>query len=113
MFVSIQEVPKIVREFLEEIIFPRATTPLMQFRIGFAIPYVDGAVQMRLAEAQPQLLMLGVVDANGKVNLDKAKESALRALEKVGGKLPIADYIADRDDLEDLFKIAQRHVTNE
>ena len=113
MFVSIQEVPKIAREFLAEIILPRATTPLMQFSIGFAMPYVDDAIQMRLAVVQPQLLMLGVIDTSGKVNLDKAKEAALQALEKAGGKLPIANYTADRDDLEDLFKIAQRHATNE
>lgn len=113
MFVSTQVLPQIAAEYLSEVILPKVPTPLAQFGLGFALPYLGNAVQTRVATMMPALTMLGVVDANGKIDLDKAKTAALGALEKAGGKLPIAGYVADRTDIEALYTIAQRHATNE
>lgn len=113
MFVSTQAIPQIVTEYLSEVIFPKMATPLGQFGLGFALPYVGNGVQNRLAAMMPTLTMLGIVDANGKVDLEKAKKAAVQALEKAGGKLPVAGYNADRADIDALFQIAQRHATNE
>ena len=113
MFVSTQALPQIATEYLAEVIFPKMTTPLGQFGLGFALPYLGNAVQTRVAAMMPTLTMLGIVDANGKVDLEKAKKAAVQALEKAGGKLPVAGYNADRADIDALFQIAQHHATNE
>lgn len=113
MFVSTQVLPQIAAEYLSEVILPKVPTPLAQFGLGFALPYLGNAVQTRVAAMMPALTVLGVVDANGKIDLDKAKTAALGALEKAGGKLPVAGYTADQADIEALYTIAQRHATNE
>lgn len=113
MFVSTQAIPQIAMEYLSEVIFPKMATPLGQFGLGFALPYVGNGVQNRLAAMLPTLTMLGIVDATGKVDIEKAKTAAVQALEKAGGKLPIAGYNADKADIEALYTIAQRHATNE
>lgn len=113
MFVSTQELPKIASEYLTEVILPKVPTPLAQFGLGFALPYMGNAVQTRVAMMMPTLTMLGVVDGNGKIDLEKAKSSALQAIEKAGGQIPVAGYLANASDIEALYTIAQRHATIE
>lgn len=113
MFVSTQAIPQIAQEYLSEVILPKMPTPLGQFGLGFVLPYVGTGVQSRLAAMMPALTMLGIVDGNGKIDLEKARTAAVQALEKAGGKLPVAGYNADRADIDALFQIAQRHATNE
>ena len=113
MFVSTQSLPQIAREYVSEVIFPKAPTPAMQFGIGFLLPYMDSMIQSKVAQTSPALQALGVIDANGKLDLDKAKSAATTALEKAGGRVVLAGYTADLSDIEALFSIAQRHATNE
>lgn len=113
MFVSTQVLSQIAAEYLSEVILPKVPTPLAQFGLGFALPYLSNAVQMRVTAMMPMLTTLGIVDANGKVDLDKAKSAATQALEKTGGKLNVSGYTADQADIDALFSIAQRHATNE
>lgn len=113
MFVSTQALSQIAAEYLSEVILPKVPTPLAQFGLGFALPYISNAVQMRVSSMMPTLTMLGIVDANGKVDLDKAKLAAMQALEKAGGKVYVSGYTADQSDIDALYSIAQRHATNE
>ena len=113
MFVSTQAVPQIASEYLSEVILPKMPTPLGQFGLGFILPYIGNAAQTKLSAMLPTLSVLGIVDGNGKLDLDKAKAAATQALERAGGKLPVAGYNADQSDIEALFSIAQRHATNE
>lgn len=110
MFVSTQALPQIATEYLAEVIFPKMTTPLGQFGLGFALPYLGNAVQTRVAAMMPTLTVLGIVDENGKIDLDKAKHAASQALEGSGGKLAIAGYVADSADIDALYEIAKRHA---
>lgn len=57
-------------------------------------------------------LGLGIADANGKIDLEKAYASALRQMEKQGSVL-VGDYKADRADIDALHEIAKRFATTE
>ena len=111
MFLHTQTIPAVVQEFLATHILPRAPTSIAQFGIGFVTPYLANGVNNTVAKNMPLLTMLTIVDENGRVDLEKAKESALVALEKAGGKVNVSGYQADMDDLNVLFEIAQKHAT--
>lgn len=113
MYVSTQAIPQIVTEYLTEVIFPKVPTPLGQFGLGFLLPYAGSAVETRLASMLPALTTLGIVDANGKIDMDKALEAANTAMTKTGGKVTVLGYTADTDDLATIYQIAKRHATNE
>ena len=113
MFISTQALPQAVKDYVQEVIFPKAPTPLAQFGVGFMLPYVNRMVDQKVAQASPALLALGVIDEHGKIDLDQAKAAAVQALEKAGGKLAIAGYSADMSDIDALYAIAQRYATSE
>lgn len=113
MFVSTQALPQIVREYVQEVVFPKAPTSSIQFGIGFLLPYIDRMVDLKIAQYRPALQALGVIDDHGKVDLELARTSAQQALEKAGGRVEMSGYSADRADLDALFSIAQRHATSE
>lgn len=110
MFVSMQVVPQIAQEYLMEVVMPKVPTPMLKFGLGFILPYLSSGVQTRIDEYLPALKMLGIVDENGRMDLDKAKAAATDALAKTGGKLSISGYDADQADIDALYRIAQRHA---
>ena len=110
MFVHTQEIPKIAQEYLMEVILPKVPTPMAKFGFGFVLPYLSSSVDNRVQEFLPAMKMLGIVDENGKIDLDKAKNAASQALEGSGGKLAIAGYVADGADIDALYEIAKRHA---
>lgn len=112
MFISTQAIPQVAQEYLSEVIMPKVPSQMAKFGLGFILPYLSSGVQTRIDEYLPALRMLGIVDENRKMDLDKAKSAATQALEKAGGKVTVAGYMADRDDIEALFNIAQRHATS-
>lgn len=113
MFISTQVASQVAAEYLQEVILPKVATPVAQFGMGFLMSYVDDAVKAQIAENMPVLTMLGIVDKNGKIDLDKARAAALKQLERQGGTVAIKNYNANKDDIEALYKIAQRHATTE
>ena len=112
MFISTQVLPQIVREYVSDVVFPKAPTPTHQFGIGFLLPYIDRMIDQKVAQALPALQALGVINENGKIDLDMAKSAAAQALEKAGGSVTMAGYSADKTDLDALFGIANRYATN-
>lgn len=113
MFVSTAMLPQIATEFIGAVVLPKAPTPLVQFGIGFALPYLESGVSAQVQRAMPMLTQFGVVDANGKVDLDRAKQAAQTALERAGGKVTVGGYVVDASDIDALFSIAEKHATVE
>lgn len=111
MFVHTSVLPDIAAEYLTSVVLPKLPTPLLQFGVGFALPFVSGRVREMVAANQAALRSWGLIDDNGKVDLDKAKCAAYEGLERCGGTLPIMGYAADRSDVDALFEIAKRHST--
>lgn len=113
MFVSTQNLPAIAKEYVSQVIFPKAPNQVTQFSIGFLLPYMDSMIEQRVNQMKPVLKGLGVVNEHDKIDLERARTSAMQALEKAGGKVEIFGYGADGSDIDALFSIAQRYATNE
>lgn len=110
MFVSTQAIPQIASEYLSEVIFPKVSSPLGQFGIGFVLPYLTSSLEARVTAMLPSLKLMGIVDENNRIDLDKAYAAAKDALEKAGGRITVYNYTADNEDLVSLYEIAKRHA---
>lgn len=113
MFISTQSLPQMARDYVSEVVFPKAPSPMAQFGVGFLLPYIDSMIQTKVAQAAPALQALGIINEHGKIDLDQARTAATQSLERAGGRISIAGYSADATDIDALFSIAQRYATNE
>ena len=52
---------------------------------------------------------LGVVDAEGSIDLDTARNSAIEALGKAGGKVTMYGVTFDSTDIDALFEMARKY----
>lgn len=101
------KLPEIVSEFLLTRVVAKAPTSATQFGFGFFVPYVARSAQ-GMAD-NPTLKSLGVVDADGAIDLDTARASANEALAKAGGKVTAYGIAFDRSDIDALFEMAQKY----
>lgn len=99
---------EIVSEFLLNRVVAKAPTSASQFGFGFLVPYVARSAQ-GMAD-NPILKSLGVVDADGSIDLDAARASAIDALSKTGGKVTAYGITFDRSDVDALFEMAQKYA---
>lgn len=101
------KVPEIVSEFLLTRVVAKAPTSAAQFGFGFLVPYVSRSAQ-GMAE-NPLLKTLGVVDGEGSIDLDTARNSAIEALGKAGGKVTMYGVTFDSTDIDALFEMARKY----
>ena len=101
------KIPEIVSEFLLTRVVAKAPTSAAQFGFGFLVPYVSRSAK-RMAES-PLLKSLGVVDAEGSIDLDTARNSAIEALGKAGGKVTMYGVTFDSTDIDALFEMARKY----
>lgn len=112
MYVPTHAIPQIAAEFVSSVVLPKAPTGLMQFGIGFFLPYLTNAVKAKLEQVSPALRAMGVADEHGRIDLAAAKSAAQQALQQAGGKVDVYGYTADASDIDALFQIAQKHAVN-
>lgn len=112
LFISRQVTPQIAVEFVDEVLIPKAQTPLQQFALGVVKPYLKDAVLIRFDGYMPLMQMLTIADANGKVDLEKARAACADQMSKMG-TVKIGEYLADGKDIDALYEIAKRHATTE
>ncbi len=106
MRIHSNKIPDIVSEFLLTRVIPKAPNSATQFGYGFLVPYVAKTAQDMAGNTL--LKSLGIIDAEGAIDLDTARTSANTALDKAGGRVTLYGVSFDRSDLDALFEIAQK-----
>lgn len=109
MKMAIGNLQQVVLEYFEAVVLPAAS------RAGGAAPFaagLAGGLVARLVPAMatqylPVMQALGVVDAEGKLDIDLLYNEAVKSLAK--HPLVIAGYSANRDDLDKLKTIMEKH----
>lgn len=99
----------VVAEYFESVILPAAAAA------GGVAPFVAGMAGGLIARRTPQMLKqyaptlkaLGVLDADGRLDIDLLYEEAVKALEK--GPIVVGCYRADRSDLDKLKAIMGKY----
>ena len=105
----IGNLPQVIAEYFESVILPAASAA------GGVAPFAAGMVEglvVRQAPAMaarytPMLQALGVIDAEGKVDIDLLHEEAAKAIEK--SPFVIAGYKPDRGDIDRLKAIMEKY----
>ena len=109
MRMPIGNLPQVIAEYFESVILPAASAA------GGVAPFAAGVVEglvVRQAPAvaaqyTPMLQALGVIDAEGKVDIDLLHEEAAKAIEK--SPFVIAGYKPDRGDIDRLKAIMEKY----
>lgn len=109
MLVSISCVSNIVQDFLQQNVIPKAPNPLMQFGLGFITPYIPDAITNYINDNLKTLKMIGVIDQHNRIDVDKAKMAACKAIDNVNGKLNVYGYMIDKSDVDSMYNIAQKY----
>lgn len=110
MLVSSSVIPQIASDYLLGNLVPKIGNSWGQFAIGFALPFAKDVLNARIAQYSPMLKFLGIMDENDKIDLDKAKDAATKALQNVGGKLYIMNgYYLNQEDINVIYEIAKQH----
>lgn len=99
----------VVAEYFESVILPAASAA------GGVAPFVAGMAGGLIARRTPQMIeqyspilkALGVLDADGRIDIDLLYEEAVKALEKC--PVVVAGYRADRSDLDKLKAIMEKY----
>lgn len=109
MRVPTRNLPAIVAEYFESVILPAASAAggMAPLAAGIAGGLISRKIPEMVAQHMPALQALGVVDADGKIDIDLLHETARAALEK--NPVMIAGYRPDLGDLDKLREIAARH----
>ena len=101
--------PAVVAEFFSSAVLPAASAA--GGAAPFATAFIGGLVARRVpdmvAQYLPMLQTLGVVDAEGRIDVDLLYGEAVRALEK--NPLTIMGYKPDREDLDKLKAIMEKY----
>lgn len=101
--------PAVVAEFFSSAVLPAASAA--GGAAPFATAFIGGLIARRVPEmvAQhlPALQALGVVDAEGKIDVELLYGEAVKAMEK--GAPTIMGYKVDREDLDKLKAIMEKY----
>ena len=99
----------VVAEYFESVILPAASAVggMAPFAAGMASGLIARRIPQLMEQYSPTLKALGVLDADGKLDIDLLHEEAVKALER--GPVIIAGYRADRGDLDKLKSIMEKY----
>ena len=103
MKINIQDLPKVLTAWVDEVLMPKST--LVQK--GF-ITFILLQGQNRINEAMEPLKLLA--DKDGSFEVNELYQNLLKALEAMGGKytIPVLNYVFDKADLDMMFEIIKK-----
>lgn len=109
MKMAVGELPQVVQEYFEAVILPAAS------RAGGVAPFIAGLAGGLVSRQAPTLAerylpamqALGAADAQGNLDIDLLYDEAVKALAK--RPLVVAGYSANKDDLDKLKTIMEKH----
>ncbi len=109
MKMPIGNLSQVVLEFAEEVLMPAAQARggALPFAVGIVAGLAAKRVPQMVAQYQPALLALGVVDEQNCVDVDLLYEEAVKSLE--AHPMTIAGYTPDKADVDKLLEIMKRH----
>lgn len=101
MRMAVDQIPAVLVEYLDEVLIPKSASNTQTFMSAFVIG---------LAGQRAKAMAAGLADSNGMIDLEEIRAAAMNAISKSGNiDIPALGYKADREDIERLFQIANRH----
>ena len=109
MRMPIGNISAVVAEYFESVILPAASAAggIAPFAAGLTGGLIARRAPQMMEQYAPALRALGVLDAEGKVDIELLHEEACKALEKE--PVIVAGYRVDRSDLDKLKTIMEKY----
>lgn len=108
MKIALDAAPAVLVDYMEKAILPKAAG-WQKFAVGAAMFALGTRAQGMIQD--PALLStmraVGVLGQDNLIDMDYARDMALSAMEKAGGKLPAMGYVLDSTDIEALYESAK------
>ena len=111
MFITIDNVPKVLNEYLVKEIVPKIKSDVMKFGLSFCAGYLGNkALATFMSKYGDIITAMGIVE-DGKIDINLMKDNALKALHSCPAqKFEYMGYVADEDDIDALYKIMLQYA---
>lgn len=111
MFITVDDVHKVVNDYLVREIVPKIKSDAVKFGLSFCAGYLgDKAIGTFMVKYGSILNAMGIIE-DGKIDINVMKENALRALKACPDqKFEYMGYVADEDDIDALYKIMLQYA---
>ena len=107
MKIAVDDLQAIACEYLDAQVAPKADS--IQRFIAFGGLYLIGFNMKNIInQYRHVMLMLGLMDESGMIDIDLAYNAAKAGIEKAG-TLTLYGFVMDASDIETIYAIAQRH----
>lgn len=108
MKIALDAAPAVLVDYMEKAILPKAAG-WQKFAVGATMFAMNNRAQSMIQD--PALLArmkaVGVLGEDNLIDMDYARDMALSAMEKAGGRLPAMGYVLDATDIEALYESAK------
>ena len=108
MKIAVADAPIVLVDYMEKHVLSKAAG-LQKFAVGAAMFGLAHRAQGLVTNPQlvSTLKTLGVVGEDDLLDMDYARDMALDAMQKSGGKLPLMGYVLDASDIEAIYECAK------
>lgn len=109
MRMPVSNIPTVVTEYFDTVLMPKAMAEggTRAFMVGLVGGYIGRSAKNMVAQYLPLAKSLGIVDAEGFIDVDLAHDHATKALTKT--PLIVCGYKVDQTDLDALRDIMNNH----
>jgi hypothetical protein len=113
--ISLSNLPVVYAEFMEKHYFPKLkalegidpnTKKLTTALSWLSVFFSGDIIKFQLKKYEDVISMLGIVDSNGSIDLNKARDAAKFAMEKTGS-ITIKGFSLDSSDVDLIYNIAK------
>lgn len=106
MYITTEDLPKIVNDYLVQNIVPKVPSDLMKFGLSFASSYIsDNTINNLLSMYGGIITKIGIIE-DGKIDINLLRDNALKAIKVCNHeKFNYMGYNVDADDIDVLYKI--------
>lgn len=114
MFITVNDIPKIVNEYLLREIVPKVKSDVVKFSLSFCAGYLGNhTINTILGKYGAIISAFGIIDDNGKIDVELMRDNAVRAIKACPNqKFEYMGYVADEDDIDALYKIMVQYAKN-
>lgn len=102
---KIADIELVLAEYIRKEMIPVIPTTLGKFALAGASTLILGKTEKLLSQYKPILTTLGVIDADGNIDVDALYSAAKDGMIATNGILQIAGFTFNQADIDKLYKM--------
>lgn len=102
---KLSDIEVVLGFYIKDEVLPHIPNTLARFAVATGSALAIGKGELLLQKYMPLMNTLGIIDANGDVDIDALYKASKEGLEATGGKLQVSGLIFNNDDIEKLYRM--------